>query len=471
MFNEIWPLISVVLGIVILLVLIIGFKLNTFISLIITSMITALMLGIPLTKIMETIEKGMGSTLGHIALIFGLGAILGKLLADGGGATRIADTLIQKFGQKHVQWAMLVAAFIVGIALFFEVGLVLLIPLVFTVAKRANVSVLKLGLPMVTALSVTHGFLPPHPGPVVIAKELKANVGDVLLYGMIIAIPVTLIAGPIFNKVAQKMIPSAYTREGDISALGAQKMIPSAYTREGDISALGAQKEFTDQEMPGFGMSLLTATLPVILMLVSTITQLVTGHDKPTNLFESIIYMIGTAGTAMLIAVLFAIVTMGLMRKRKMNHIMESVTNAIYPIGMMLLIIGGGGTFKQVLIDGGVGNTIAKMFEGTEMSPILLAWIVAAVLRIALGSATVAAISTTGIVLPLLQSSDVNVALVVLAIGAGSVILSHVNDAGFWMFKEYFGLTVKETFLTWSLLETIISVSGIIFILFISLFV
>ncbi|HCY2949291.1 TPA: gluconate permease [Staphylococcus aureus] len=441
MFNEIWPLISVVLGIIILLVLIIGFKLNTFISLIITSMITALMLGIPLTKIMETIEKGMGSTLGHIALIFGLGAILGKLLADGGGATRIADTLIQKFGQKHVQWAMLVAAFIVGIALFFEVGLVLLIPLVFTVAKRANVSVLKLGLPMVTALSVTHGFLPPHPGPVVIAKELKANVGDVLLYGMIIAIPVTLIAGPIFNKVAQKMIPSAYTREGD-------------------ISALGAQKEFTDQEMPGFGMSLLTATLPVILMLVSTITQLVTGHDKPTNLFESIIYMIGTAGTAMLIAVLFAIVTMGLMRKRKMNHIMESVTNAIYPIGMMLLIIGGG-----------VGNTIAKMFEGTEMSPILLAWIVAAVLRIALGSATVAAISTTGIVLPLLQSSDVNVALVVLAIGAGSVILSHVNDAGFWMFKEYFGLTVKETFLTWSLLETIISVSGIIFILFISLFV
>lgn len=175
MFNEIWPLISVVLGIVILLVLIIGFKLNTFISLIITSMITALMLGIPLTKIMETIEKGMGSTLGHIALIFGLGAILGKLLADGGGATRIADTLIQKFGQKHVQWAMLVAAFIVGIALFFEVGLVLLIPLVFTVAKRANVSVLKLGLPMVTALSVTHGFLPPHPGPVVIAKELKAR--------------------------------------------------------------------------------------------------------------------------------------------------------------------------------------------------------------------------------------------------------------------------------------------------------
>ena len=395
MFGEIWPLISVVLGIIILLTLIIGLKLNTFISLIITSMITALLLGMPLNKIMETIENGMGSTLGHIALIFGLGAILGKLLADGGGATRIADTLIAKFGQKHVQWAMLIAAFIVGIALFFEVGLVLLIPLVFTVAKRANVSILKL----------------------------------------------------------------------------AQTMVPTAYTREGDISSLGTQKEFKEEEMPGFGISLLTAILPVILMLISTIVQLITGHEEATNVFEQIVYFIGTAGTAMLIAVIFAIFTMGMKQQRKMEDIMKSVTHAIYPIGMMLLIIGGGGTFKQVLIDGGVGDTIAKMFEGTSMSPILLAWIVAAVLRISLGSATVAAVSTTGIVLPLLEHSDVNVALVVLAIGAGSVILSHVNDAGFWMFKEYFGLTVKETFLTWSLLETIISVSGIIFILFISLFV
>ncbi|MGS0664640.1 gluconate:H+ symporter [Staphylococcus arlettae] len=452
MFETIWPLATVVIGIAILLALIILLKLNTFIALIITSIITAILLGMPLDKIIETIENGMGSTLGHIALIFGLGAILGKLLADGGGATRIADTLINKFGQKHVQWAMIIAAFIVGIALFFEVGLVLLIPLVFTIAKRAQVSQLKLGLPMVTALSVTHGFLPPHPGPVVIAKELEANLGHVLLYGIIIAIPVTLIAGPFFNKIAQKITPRAYTREGD-------------------ISALGAQKDFTDDEMPSFGVSLITAILPVILMLISTIVQLITGNEKATNGFESVVYFIGTAGTAMLISVVFAIFSMGVKQGRKNSEIMDSVSNAIYPIGMMLLIIGGGGTFKQVLIDGGVGDTIATLFEGTEMSPILLAWIVASVLRIALGSATVAAISTTGIVLPLLQHSDVNVALVVLAIGAGSVILSHVNDAGFWMFKEYFGLTVKETFLTWSLLETIISVSGIIFILFLSLFV
>ncbi|MGJ5713018.1 gluconate:H+ symporter [Staphylococcus auricularis] len=452
MFETIWPLASVVIGVLLLLVLIIFCKLNTFIALIVTSVVTAIILGMPLDQIIDTVEEGMGSTLGHIALIFGLGAILGKLLSDGGGATRIADTLIDKFGLKHVQWAMIVAAFIVGIALFFEVGLVLLIPLVFTIAKRANVSQLKLGLPMVVALSVTHGFLPPHPGPVVIAKELEANLGQVLMFGIIIAIPVTIIAGPLFNKVAEKIVPTAYNREGD-------------------ISAIGAQKEFTQEEMPSFGLSILTAILPVILMLFSTIVELITGHDEATNVFEAAVYFIGSAGTAMLIAVLFALFSMGLQQGRKLNDIMDSVSNAIYPIGMMLLIIGGGGTFKQVLIDGGVGDTISTLFEGSHMSPILLAWMVAAVLRIALGSATIAAISSTGIVLPLLQASDVNMALVVLAIGAGSIILSHVNDAGFWMFKEYFGLTVKETFLTWSLLETIISVSGIIFILFISLFV
>lgn len=453
MFGEIWPLITVVIGILILLALIILLKLNTFIALIITSMITAVLLGMPLDKVVETVEKGMGSTLGHIAIIFGLGAILGKLLSDGGGATRIADTLINKFGEKNVQWAMVIAAFVIGIALFFEVGLVLLIPLVFTLAKRTKVSPLKIGLPMITALSVTHGFLPPHPGPVVIAKELHANLGQVLMFGIIIAIPVTIIAGPLFGRIAPKLTPTAYTREGD-------------------ISSLGAQREFKPSEMPSFGISVLTATLPVILMLIATIVQLATGSvDGGKNIIEKIIYFIGTADTAMLIAVLFAMFTMGVKQGRKNKEIMTSVTEAIYPIGMMILIIGGGGTFKQVLIDGGVGDTIAKIFEGSTMSPILLAWIVAAVLRLALGSATVAAISTTGIVLPLLQASDVNVALVVLAIGAGSVVCSHVNDAGFWMFKEYFGLTVKETFLTWSLLETIISVSGIIFILFISLFV
>ncbi|EQA7702776.1 gluconate:H+ symporter [Staphylococcus pseudintermedius] len=453
MFQEIWPLLSVAIAIIVLLILIMKLQLNTFVALVITAMVTGILLGMPFDKIVATIETGMGGTLGHIALIFGLGAMLGKLLADGGGATQIADTLIAKLGKKYVQWAMVIASFIIGIALFFEVGLVLLIPLVFTIAKRMNVSQLKIGMPMVTALSVTHGFLPPHPGPVVIAKELGANIGEVLLYGFIVAIPVTIIAGPVFGKIAPRLTPTAFQREGD-------------------ISSLGATKSFKDEELPSFGLSTFTALLPVLLMLFATLWQLISGHEgKAHNTLESMIYFIGSAGTAMLIAVVFAVFSMGIRRGIPTKQVMNTLTQAIYPIGMMLLIIGAGGAFKQVLIDGGVGGAIEKIFTDVNISPILLAWLVAAILRLALGSATVAAISTTGIVLPLLQTADVNLALVALAIGAGSIFCSHVNDAGFWMFKEYFGLTVKETFLTWSLIETIISVSGLVFVLFISLFV
>ncbi|MDF0059402.1 gluconate:H+ symporter [Staphylococcus pseudintermedius] len=453
MFQEIWPLLSVAIAIIVLLILIMKLQLNTFVALVITAMVTGILLGMPFDKIVATIETGMGGTLGHIALIFGLGAMLGKLLADGGGATQIADTLIAKLGKKYVQWAMVIASFIIGIALFFEVGLVLLIPLVFTIAKRMNVSQLKIGMPMVTALSVTHGFLPPHPGPVVIAKELGAHIGEVLLYGFIVAIPVTIIAGPVFAKIAPRLTPTAFQREGD-------------------ISSLGATKSFKDEELPSFGLSTFTALLPVLLMLFATLWQLISGHEgKAHNTLESMIYFIGSAGTAMLIAVVFAVFSMGIRRGIPTKQVMNTLTQAIYPIGMMLLIIGAGGAFKQVLIDGGVGGAIEKIFTDVNISPILLAWLVAAILRLALGSATVAAISTTGIVLPLLQTADVNLALVALAIGAGSIFCSHVNDAGFWMFKEYFGLTVKETFLTWSLIETIISVSGLVFVLFISLFI
>ncbi|HBI7146297.1 TPA: gluconate permease [Staphylococcus pseudintermedius] len=453
MFQEIWPLLSVAIAIIVLLILIMKLQLNTFVALVITAMVTGILLGMPFDKIVATIETGMGGTLGHIALIFGLGAMLGKLLADGGGATQIADTLIAKLGKKYVQWAMVIASFIIGIALFFEVGLVLLIPLVFTIAKRMNVSQLKIGMPMVTALSVTHGFLPPHPGPVVIAKELGANIGEVLLYGFIVAIPVTIIAGPVFAKIAPRLTPTAFQREGD-------------------ISSLGATKSFKDEELPSFGLSTFTALLPVLLMLFATLWQLISGHEgKAHNTLESMIYFIGSAGTAMLIAVVFAVFSMGIRRGIPTKQVMNTLTQAIYPIGMMLLIIGAGGAFKQVLIDGGVGGAIEKIFTDVNISPILLAWLVAAILRLALGSTTVAAISTTGIVLPLLQTADVNLALVALAIGAGSIFCSHVNDAGFWMFKEYFGLTVKETFLTWSLIETIISVSGLVFVLFISLFI
>lgn len=447
------PLVIVGIGIVALLVLIMGLKLNTFVSLIIVSFGVALLLGMPLDQIVKTIEAGIGGTLGHLALIFGLGAMLGKLIADAGGAQRIAMTLVARFGKKNIQWAVVVASFIIGIALFFEVGLVLLIPIVFAISRQLRVSILYLGIPMVAALSVTHGFLPPHPGPTVIAGEYKANIGEVLLYGFIVAVPTVIIAGPIFTKIAKRLVPESFTRTGN-------------------IASLGEQKEFDLEETPGFGISVFTAMLPVLLMSVATIfTLLQETLGWGENSVISAIEFIGNASTAMLISLLVAVYTMGIARKIPMQTVMESCTTAIAQIGMMLLIIGGGGAFKQVLIDGGVGTFVAQLFEGSALSPILLAWLIAAILRISLGSATVAALSTAGLVIPLLEQSDVNLALVVLATGAGSLIASHVNDAGFWMFKEYFGLSLKETFATWTVLETIISVCGLGFVLLLSLVV
>ncbi|AOH53047.1 gluconate permease [Peribacillus muralis] len=447
------PLVIVAAGIVALLILIMGLKLNTFISLIVVSFGVALALGMPLEQIVKTIEAGLGGTLGHLALIFGLGAMLGKLIADSGGAQRIAMTLVNKFGEKNIQWAVVAASFIIGIALFFEVGLVLLIPIVFAISRELKVSILYLGIPMVAALSVTHGFLPPHPGPTVIAGEYGADLGQVLLYGFIIAVPTVFLAGPVFTKIAKRLVPASFTKTGS-------------------IASLGEQKTFKLEDTPGFGISVFTALLPVILMSIATIiTLLQKTMGFEDNGMLAAIRFIGEAGTSMLLSLLFAVYSMGLARKIPMKDIMDSCTNAILHIGMMLLIIGGGGAFKQVLIDGGVGDYVAELFKGTSLSPILLAWIIAAILRISLGSATVAALTTAGLVIPMLGQTDVNLALVVLATGAGSLIASHVNDAGFWMFKEYFGLSMKETFATWTLLETIISVAGLGFILLISLFV
>ncbi|GGB52617.1 GntP family permease [Fictibacillus barbaricus] len=447
------PLFIVACGIVALLILIMFLKLNTFVSLIIVSFGVALALGMPLGEIVKSIEAGLGGTLGHLALIFGLGAMLGKLIADAGGAQRIAITLIEKFGEKRIQWAIVVASFIIGVALFFEVGLVLLIPIVFAISKQLKVSILYLGIPMAAALSVTHGFLPPHPGPTVIAGEFGANIGEVLLYGFIIAIPTVILAGPLFTKIAKKLVPESFTKTGNIASLGEQKV-------------------FKLEDTPSFGISVFTAMLPVILMSIATVITLVQNTmGIEDNKTLEIIRFVGDASTSMLISLLVAIYTMGIARNIPIKTVMDSCTTAITHIGMMLLIIGGGGAFKQVLINGGVGDYVAELFKGTSFSPILLAWIIAAILRISLGSATVAALTTAGLVIPLLGQTDVNLALVVLATGAGSLIASHVNDAGFWMFKEYFGLTMKETFATWTLLETIISVAGLGFILLLSLFV
>lgn len=338
--------------------------------------------------------------------------------------------------------------------MFFEVGMVLLVPIVFAIAVEAGVPILYLGIPMAAALSVTHGFLPPHPAPVAIAQVLGANDGRVLLFGFIIAIIAAYIAGPLFSKLARKYAPEAFNRRGN-------------------LSSIGEVKQFTPEESPSFGLSVLTALFPVLLLAIATIYKMaVNGGATPKNpsLLDSIIEFIGSPSIAMLISLFFAMWSMGWARKRTTAQIMESLENAVKSIAMLLLVIGGGGAFKQVLIDGGVGKEVAKIFLGSSMSPLLLGWLIAVVLRIALGSATVASLTAAGIVAPLMAASGVDPALMVLAIGAGSLAASHVNDAGFWMFREYFDLTIKQTLQTWTVLESIISVVGIALVMVMNLF-
>ena len=448
-------LLVLILGILLLLVLIIKFKFNTYVSLIITAVVVAHGLGMAPAKIATSIQTGIGSQLGELALVFGFGAMLGRLVADAGGAYRIAHTLINAFGRRGLQLAVVLASFIIGIALFFEVGIVLLVPIVFAIAAEAGVPILTLGIPMAAALSVTHGFLPPHPAPTAISTALGASAGLVLAYGVIVAIPTVYIAGPLFSKLAHRFVPDAFERRGN-------------------LKALGPQKSFKLEETPGFGISVLTSLFPVILMAIATIYELVIHGGKmpktPSGM-DNVIAFIGSPSIAMLISLLFAMWAMGYARQLPAKDIMTTLEEAVKSIAMLLLVIGGGGAFKQVLIDGGVGDSVKNLFVGSSISPLILGWLIAVVLRIALGSATVAAMTASGLVLPLMQSAGIQPALMVLAIGAGSLAASHVNDAGFWMFREYFDLTIKQTLLTWTLLETIISVVGLGGVLLLSLFV
>jgi len=438
------PLLIVALGVLLLLIFIMKFKLNTFVSLVIVSFIVALALGMPMGEVVESIENGLGGTLGHIGLIFGMGAMLGRLIADSGGANRIAITLIDKFGEKRIQWAVLFASFIVGIALFLEVAIVLLVPIIFSIAKELKISIVKLGLPMVTAALATHAFLPPHPGPTAVASEYGANIGLVLIYGIIVAIPTVIIAGILYPKLAQKIVPTAFTREGSES--------------------FGVQKTFKLEETPGFGISLFTALFPVILMALGAIVDMIQpALGISDNLFLNVIRFIGNSSTAMTLSLLLAIYTMGIRRNIPVKKLMDSCSSAINALGMLLLIIGGGGALKQVLIDGGVGDYVADIFAGSMMSPVFFAWMIAAILRICLGSGTVATLTTAGLVIPSLAGiPDVNLELVTLATGAGSAIASHVNDAGFWMVKESLGMSLKEAFGTYTVLSTIVAVAGLV---------
>ncbi len=437
------PLFIVISGIVLLFVLIAVFKLNAFISFIISSLYVGIAEGMPLEKVVSAIQTGIGDTLGFLVMILGLGAMLGKLVADSGAAQRITAKLVSSFGLKNIQWAVVLTGFIVGIPMFYSVGFVILIPLVFTVAVSTGLPLLYVGMPMLASLSVTHGYLPPHPAPTAIAVMFNADIGKTLVYGIVIAIPAIVIAGPLFSRTIKR-----------IKATPLKEFFNPVVLRE--------------DEMPGIGISIFTSLLPVILITIST---LINHFVKTGFALKPVINFIGNPVIAMLLSVLVAIYTLGLARGKKMTTVMDSVSTSVSGITMILLIIAGAGALKQVLVDSGVSDYIALSLKGSDLSPLFLAWLIATIIRVCVGSATVAGLTTAGIMLPMVEATGVSKELMVLAIGSGSLMLSHVNDGGFWMFKEYFNLSVKETLLTWTVMETMVGIIGLLGVLIFDIFI
>ncbi|MBT8281526.1 MAG: gluconate:H+ symporter [Muriicola sp.] len=437
------PLLIVIIGILILFLLIARWKLNPFITFILVSLFVGIAEGMDLETVINSIEQGIGNTLGFLVMILGFGAMLGKLVADSGAAQRITSKLIEKFGRTNIQWALVLTGFIVGIPLFYSVGFVILVPLVFTVAARTGLPLLYVGLPMLASLSVTHGYLPPHPAPTAITVMFDADMGKTLIYGIIVAIPAIIIAGPFFSRTLKNIHASP-------------------------LKEFVNPKILSDDEMPGMGISVFTALLPILLIGLATIADLLIVQDFA---LKKLILFLGNPVIAMLISVLVAIYTLGLARGKKMKEIMDSVGSSISGITMVLLIIAGAGALKQVLIDSGVSQYIADLLQGSSLSPLFLAWLIATVIRVSVGSATVAGLTAAGIVLPMIETTGVSPELMVLAIGSGSLMLSHVNDSGFWLFKEYFNLSVKDTLKSWTLMETTVGVVGLIGVLILNQFI
>lgn len=431
------PLLIVLGGILLLFLLIARFKLNAFISFIIISLLVGLAEGMPLNTLVGSIQTGIGNILGDLLLILGFGAMLGKLVADSGAAQRITSQLIAKFGRKYIQWAVMLTGFIVGIPMFYSVGFVILVPLVFTVAAATRLPLLYVGVPMLASLSVTHGYLPPHPAPTAIVGMFKADFGKTLIYGIVVAIPAIVVAGPLLSRTFR-----------NIKASPMKELVNPVLLEE--------------SEMPGSGVSIFTALLPVALIALSTLGTYVL---PPESGALKVLNFLGNPVIAMLAAVLVAIYTLGLARGRSMQQVMQTVADGVQGIMMVTLVIAGAGALKEVLVDSGVSDYIAGLLKGSSVSPLILAWGIATVIRVCVGSATVAGLTAAGIVLPLVTDQAASPELMVLAIGSGSLMLSHVNDSGFWLFKEYFNLSVSDTLRTWTLMETTVGVMGLLGVL------
>ncbi|WP_329051749.1 GntP family permease [Amycolatopsis sp. NBC_01488] len=437
---------ATVVAIAVIVVLITKVKLHPFLSLVLGSLVLGLAAGMPITNLIKSFSGGVGSTVASVGILIALGAMLGKLLADSGGADQIVDTVLGKARGAALPWAMALVAALIGLPMFFEIGLVMLIPVVLLAAKRTGKPLMLLGIPAVAGLSVLHGLVPPHPGPLAAAGALNANVGITLAFGLLVGIPTLVVAGPLFARVAARLVPDAEPPE---------RLIP--------------ERADTDKPRPSFAATLTTVLLPVVLMLAKALSDILLAKDSQAR---KILDFVGDPLIALLAAVLVGMVLLGRPAGLDRARLSTVVGESLGPIAGIMLIVGAGGGFKQTLVDAGVGDVITGLAKDAHLSPLLLGWLVAVAIRLATGSATVATVSAAGIVAPLAAGMDPShSALLVLAIGAGSLFFSHVNDAGFWLVKEYFGLSVGQTLKTWSVMETLISVVAIALILPLSLVV
>jgi Gnt-I system low-affinity gluconate transporter len=451
--SPLFLLFLIVSAVGILLFLTLKVKINAFISLLITSVYVGILSGMSFAAIIKSIQEGMGGTLGFVATVVGLGAIFGQMLESSGGAQSLAHYLLNKFGKEKASWAMMVTGFIVAIPVFLDVAFIILVPIIYALSKDAKRSLLYYAIPLLAGLAVTHSFIPPTPGPIAVADIINAQLGWVIFFGFLLGFPTAVIAGPFFGRYIAKKInlqpPALY------------------YNEEADISR--------QKDLPSFGMIALIIAMPLILILVNTfVTLLLNKEILQPLVFWDILVFLGHPFVALILATLTAIHFLCLKRGMTRQQALDLSTKALGPAGIIILITGAGGVLRQILIDSGIGTIMAESIAGSAMPVILLAWLLAAVVRVTQGSATVAMITAAGIMAPVLEAfnlSDPHLALIVIAIASGATILSHVNDSGFWLVSKYLGMNEKQTLQSWTIMETIIALCGLTFSLVASLFI
>ncbi|MBC3190304.1 gluconate transporter [Pseudonocardia sp. C8] len=456
-------LVAALAGILALVLLITQFSLHPFLALTIGSLLVAGVAGMSMGDAVEAFSDGFGSTAASVGTLIALGAMFGKLLADSGGADRLVDTIVARSGPRSLPWAMAAVGALIGLPMFFEIGLVILMPVIFLVARRAQMSLVAVGIPALAGLSAMHGLVPPHPGPLAAIGILGADLGITLMLGVLVSIPVVVLSGPVFAKVAARWVNVAPP------ALFETKVAAGAGSGGGGggTATDDAPEPEGATRRPGFAATLFTVLLPVVLMMGKAIGDIAFAEGHPAH---TVLDFAGTPLIALLLSVLVAVFTLGIGSGMTRRTVMGSVEASLPAIAGIVLIVAAGGGFKQTLVDTGIGAMIAGWATGAGISALLLGWLVAVAIRLATGSATVATVTAAGILVPLLPTLDpAQTSLLVLAIGAGSLFFSHVNDAGFWLVKEYFGLTVGQNIKTWSIMETLISVSGLVLVLLLDL--